>query len=174
MSNEIWKDVVGYEGLYMVSNMGRVMSTKRASNKYIGDYLKNTIKSISSNKAGYSFINMYKDGKCKSKYVHRMVAQAFLPNQNNLLEVNHINGVKSDNSLQNLEWVSGSENKIHSYDTGLRKWGDGHHKTKIKDLDVVFIRESKLTGVKLASMFGVSVSAISLIKRNINRKRLLK
>lgn len=98
---EIWKDVEGYEGLYQVSNMGRVKSLK---------YDKEKIIKSCKNSRGYLIVNLYKDKKMKDHKVHRLVAQAFLPNPNNLPQVNHKNEIKTDNRVDNLEYCDSSYN----------------------------------------------------------------
>ena len=108
MSEEIWRDIAGYEGLYQVSNCGRVKSFYRG-----GRILKQSLK------RGYMFVELYLNTNGKIHIVHRLVAQAFIPNPLNKLEVNHINGIKTDNRVENLEWVTRSENEQHAYDTGL-------------------------------------------------------
>lgn len=107
---ETWKDAIGYEGLYEVSNTGKV---RRFNNKKI---LKQR-----TNKNGYYRIQLSKKSKLKNHGVSRLVAQAFIPNPNNLPQVNHKNGLKFDNNINNLEWVSIKDNIIHSFVTGLNK-----------------------------------------------------
>lgn len=109
---EMWKDIKGYEGLYQVSNLGRVKNI-----------LKNKIKYTRLNK-GYVIIDLYKDGIRKTYQVHRLVAIAFIKNPNNYKEVNHISGIKTCNCIQNLEWCNRSMNMIHAHKMGL------YHKKK--------------------------------------------
>ena len=101
---EEWRPVVGYEGLYEVSNMGRVKSLnyKRTGQEGILKGRKDG--------SGYLQVNLSKDGKCKSYKIHRLVATAFCENQMGYNEVNHINEDKSDNKAENLEWCSRSYN----------------------------------------------------------------
>ena len=95
---EVWKDIKGYEGLYQVSNMGRVRNSK-------GCIMKQAV-----NDKGYLRIRLSKDGKKSHFRVHRLVAETFIPNPDNKAEVNHISCMKSDNRASNLEWVSSEEN----------------------------------------------------------------
>lgn len=110
---EIWKDVVDYEGLYQVSNLGRVKALPKRGHK-------SCIMKPSLKKDGYVRIHLSKNAISKTLYVHRIVAEAFLPRHNNECEVNHINGVKTDNFVDNLEWVTKSENQLHAIKMGLR------------------------------------------------------
>lgn len=107
---EIWKDIEGYEGLYEISSLGNV---RRAPS---GRILKQN-----KNSYGYSHVGLSKEGKVKMICVHRLIANAFIPNPQNKPQVNHIDGNKSNNSISNLEWVSQKENIIHAFKTGLRK-----------------------------------------------------
>lgn len=112
---EQWRDVVGYEGLYKVSDLGKVRSVRRRR------LLRPGIKST-----GYAQVTLSRDGVNRYYSVHRIVAAAFLPNPNALPQVNHKNGKKQDNRLANLEWCSASENQQHKYKV-LGKSG-GHPK----------------------------------------------
>ena len=109
------KDVTGYEGLYAVTNDGRVWAYPKKSRSK-GRWLKQCISGC-----GYSYVCLY-NGTAKNKYVHRLVAEAWVEN-NGKPHVNHKNGVKTDNSAINLEWVTPSENKRHAFDTGLTTMG---------------------------------------------------
>ena len=99
-NKEIWKDIEGFEGKYQISNMGRV---KSLNFKLTG---KEQIMSLKINKYGYKQILLYKDKKYKTLLIHRLVAQAFIPNPNNYPIINHINEDKTDNRVDNLEWCT--------------------------------------------------------------------
>ena len=107
--NEIWKPIKGYEGLYEVSNFGRIKSLKRlvkSHNKWGECYIiiNEKILKTSDNKLGYLFVKLYKNNKTKTYYIHRLVAEHFIHNPNNLPEVNHKDECKSNNIYTNLEW----------------------------------------------------------------------
>jgi len=120
---EIFKDIAGYEGLYQVSNFGRVKSLKnivKYKNNKIYIY-KERILNLEECKNGYLRINLQKNKKRKHYLLHRLIAQTFIPNPKNKPTVNHINGIKSDNRIENLEWNTRSENTKHAFRIGLMK-----------------------------------------------------
>ena len=114
--NEIWKDVKGYEGLYQVSNLGNVKSLKRVvPHKMTGSRtIPEKILKLISDGSGYLYVSLSKDGKKKNPKVHRLVAESFIPNPDNLPQVNHIDEDKSNNRVDNLEWVTSLDNLNHS------------------------------------------------------------
>ena len=153
MAEEIWKDVEGYEGLYQVSNLGRVKSlSKNWCHK------KEIILIPRKINSGYVFTTLFKNGKSKNITIHRLVAKAFIPNPLKKEQVNHINGIKTDNRIENLEWCTREENKIHALITKgeLIKSGgrNGNLKTakKVKVInlktDEVLIFESVSAGAR--------------------------
>lgn len=123
---EIWKDIEGFEGIYQISDKGNVKSLnyRRTGKEMVlkpGTY------------GGYFMVNLYINGKSKGYKIHQLVCKTFLENINYKPCINHKNGIKTDNRLDNLEWVTYSENSQHSYDTGLQKGallgklGSKHH-----------------------------------------------
>lgn len=119
ITNEVWKTVPGFDGRYEVSNFGRV---RTFANGRWGNRPQCKIMSLKKNPGGYSCVALHKPnsgGKCKYRMVHRLVAEAFIPNPENKKAVNHIDGDKSNNLVANLEWVTYSENSIHAVRIGL-------------------------------------------------------
>lgn len=113
---EIWKDIQDYEGLYQVSSIGNVKSLSRTKGKrtVIERIVKTTISSF-----GYKRVVLSKDSALKTFCNHRLVAIAFIPNPDNKQTVNHINGVKTDNRVENLEWSTQQEQISHAIKIGL-------------------------------------------------------
>lgn len=123
MKNEIWKPIKDYEGWYEVSNMGRVRSLDRTvyfkdgkrSRTYKGQILRYKYHH------GYQMVNLLRNKEINTVYIHRLVIETFLPTVEGKTWCNHKNGIKSDNRVENLEWCTSSENKIHADATGLHK-----------------------------------------------------
>lgn len=168
---EIWKDVVGYEGIYQVSNFGRVKSLEKTfwstkNNSFSTN--KEFIRKLSNTRKGYLRTGLMKDLKQKPFLVHRLVAIAFIDNPENKPEINHINGIKTDNRVENLEWVTTKENVIHSFEIGLSKRakGDENKSSKLSYKKASEIRSSNLKNKELSIMYGVSISSIELVKSN--------
>lgn len=115
---EIWKDIPEYEGLYQISNLGNVRS--QHSNKMNGQKPGKLLK-ITLMKSGYMSLELRMSDTNKRHLVHRLIAESFISNPDNKPIVNHINGIKTDNRIENLEWCTQSENIRHAIDTGLIK-----------------------------------------------------
>ncbi len=179
---EIFLDVVGFEGLYSVSNAGYIYSYKNWKN--CGRIMKQHIR-----KNGYCEIGLSRDKKRKTYLVHRIVAKAFIPNPNNLPEVNHKNGIKTDNNVNNLEWVTSSQNQIHAIKNGLQNFTQKHRDTarltckkngeknkgkifktrktnKEQDTEIKKRFNNGESSLKLAVEFGVSKKTILNIKND--------
>ncbi|MCI2000276.1 MAG: NUMOD4 motif-containing HNH endonuclease [Clostridia bacterium] len=117
---EQWKDIKDFEGIYQVSNLGRIKSLERIvidkkGNKKI---CRETIKTIHDNGKGYMNVNLWKDNKSYMRYVHRLVAQAFIPNLEDKSTVNHKDFNRSNNCVDNLEWATYKEQEKHKYANG--------------------------------------------------------
>lgn len=164
---EIWKDIKGYEGLYQVSNFGRVKSVKRKCKSIHGHRtVPEKIYSISLDSYGYPIVSLHKDGKKKTRTVHRIVAEAFIENPLNLPQINHKDENKTNNCADNLEWC---DNK-YNLNYGTRN--DRIKKTQQKpvlqlDMDGNFIKEWGGAN-EIARETGMAQSAIT---RCCNGKR---
>lgn len=126
MNKEIWKDIKGFEKRYQVSNLGRIKSLSKFINNNpnydsIGYYSKEKILKPFYNAKGYQLVKLYKNNEKYTKKVHRLVAEAFIPNYENKLQVNHIDGNKQNNKIENLEWCTNQENQKHSWKYNLHK-----------------------------------------------------
>ena len=106
--SEIWKDIAGFEGFYKVSDKGRIYSVERKDSR--GQRCGGRILKPKHSRGGYLMVHLYKNGKMKAKSVHRLVAEAFLPNPNGLPQVNHRDEVKDNNNVGNLEWCDSKYN----------------------------------------------------------------
>jgi len=170
---EIWKDIAGYDGAYQVSNLGRVKSMPRIIVRPIGTCMtKERIIKTYRLKGGYVNVMLRHDGKSINHNVHRLVAEAFIPNKNPEYDcINHKDGCKQNNKVSNLEWCTKSENTQHAFATGLKKpaCGEKHGCAKLKEKDVEEIRvllAAGNTGISIAKKYGISASAVSSIKRD--------
>lgn len=112
MKQEIWKDVKGYENIYKVSDIGRIKSLDRIDSN--NRRVKGRVLKLRHDKDGYVTVELSNKNKGKTMKVHRLVALAFVPNPSNLPQVNHINEIKHDNRVFNLEWSTSRQNKNHS------------------------------------------------------------
>lgn len=159
---EIWKDISGYGDNYKISNFGRVKSSYRQKR-----ILKQPL-----NTYGYPFVNLSFKGVHKSIPIHTLVANYFLIKPSGKTEVNHKNGIKTDNNVLNLEWCTSSENSIHSFENGLQVSSKGEDRplSKLKKYQVLLMRDmanNGLRGVELTKLFNVSASTVSSV---INRR----
>lgn len=161
---EKWKDIAGYEGLYQISNMGRVKSLERF--KPNGQIVPEKIKTPSAKSNNYLALQLYKNNKPKNCYIHRLVAEAFIPNPQNKETVNHINGDKHDNSVENLEWSTYTENNHHATQTGLN--GTEHMRNKKGSMRILQYDENMNLIAEYPSMreaerqTGIDCASISL------------
>lgn len=114
---EIWKDIKDYEGIYQISNLGMVKSLNRLDSR--GFKRKGKILKCNTNNKGYLEVILCKNGKTKHILIHRLVAIHFVKNPNEYKVVNHIDGVKQNNKVSNLEWCTQSYNLKHAYLNGL-------------------------------------------------------
>jgi hypothetical protein len=123
-------------------------------------------------KDGYNKVGLFSNGERTWYRVHRLVAECYLPNPNGYLQVNHINGIKTDNRLENLEWVSHSQNIIHAYKNNLIPTGEKSGKSKLTENQVEFIRKNykyksnEYNSKTLAEMFDVCHGTVLKIVKN--------
>lgn len=178
MNEEKWKE---FKKGYLVSNFGNVKSVERFEifNNFLGTNIsrfhEGKILKKLDNGHGYISVQM---GRRNRKYVHRLVAITFkLKGRSSSKKyINHKNGIKNDNNLENLEWVTSSENQIHSLKTGLRRSGENHPNSKISDNHVRYIRDNynqfdkDFCGKSLAKKFSISRTTISCIVNGKRRK----
>ena len=172
---EIWKDIPGFQNIYQASSLGRVRSKDHMiKTNVVGKYAikKGRILKLQISKKGYLQCTlMIKPCVKYNTGVHRLVAMAFIPNPNNYPQVNHMNGIKKDNHVSNLEWITNKDNQIHAINNGLTKpnVGEKHHNSKLTNKEVEYIRKAIKEGTiikKLADQFKISSTALVNIKYN--------
>lgn len=175
LNGEIWEEIPGFYGQYFASNMGRVKSVYR---KRLGKRFDKTASvNGTPDKNGYLRTIIRENGVKRYLSLHRLVAVTFIINPENKPDINHINGNKTDNRAENLEWVTKEENNNHAIKNNLFKCplGQDHGCSKLRNEDVLFIRKNnkKYTQKQLGEMFGVTQSMISAIVINKNWRHLL-
>lgn len=175
LPNEEWKDIKDFEGLYQISNYGRVKSLGRMI-KHDGSYsgyisIKECIRKARRDKHGYWYLNLNKNSVSKTKKLHRLVAEHFLEKVHGKEQVNHIDGNKDNNAISNLEYCTPSENNKHAFKIGLKKiwnknlYGKANSNTRIikqYDINGDFIKRfdciadaSRELGIKYNMIFRV-------------------
>ena len=173
---EQWRPVKGYEGHYEVSNLGRVKSLLRFKDNNKGKQIVESKIKDQTFTAGYPSLNIYLGGDVKRVYTHRLVADAFIPNPDNKKTVNHKNGIKTDNKVNNLEWATYSENTQHAIETGLAKQGNPpkgstNGFSKLTEDKVIRMRllyeKGNISMREVAELFGIAKSTVVGI---MNRK----
>jgi hypothetical protein len=178
LENEVWKDVVGFEGLYQVSDFGRVKSLCRTT-PYKDDLIHKRIISEKILKMKlmntfYIEVMLSMNGQRNYKRVHRLVAESFIQNQENKDQINHKDGNKQNNNLSNIEWCTQSENQLHKYRylgyTGQR--GEKSVNSKLSSKQVLEIRDKKgeYSCSQLGKLYNVSPAEICLIQNKKVRK----
>lgn len=162
LEGEIWAWVSGYEGLYQISNFGRIKSFPRNGT---GKEIK--ILRPGLTKDGYLRIYLYKNNTPRRFNIHRLVAETFISNSENKPHVNHKDGNKFNNCVKNLEWSTVAENNQHAYDAGLKKAVGNSADSKLTSEQIYWIREHYIPRNKeygeraLAKKFNVTQSTIS-------------
>jgi len=167
MSNlEIWKNIKNYEGLYMVSNFGRISNSKG-------------LRKLVESGIGYKKIKLSKNGVQKTFLVHRLVAEAFIPNSENKSQVNHIDMNRGNNHVENLEWCTNKENCIHGLLNNKNRISISGSKNYLSKLNEVKVKEMRIlskegmTDLQLSERFGVCRRTIWAIVRNKSWKHVI-
>ena len=169
-----WRPVVGYEESYVVSNLGEVRSVDRLelmSGRHPQPYYrKRKGKTLKPNTStGYAMVSLYKDGEQRQELVHRVVGKAFLPNPDNLPEINHIDENKLNNGATNLEWKTSQGNSLHSV---YKTTGELCGTSKLTERNVhdiaYMLEESHMTLEQIGEQFGVTAGCIYRIKAGDN------
>lgn len=163
---EIWKPISGYEGFYEISSKGRVRSLDREiifrngnKRKYIGKILRQKYHN------GYAMVNLNKNKECETVYIHQLVAKHFIGERPKNLVVNHKDGIKTNNNVENLEYITSSENNMHANNLGLHKNNVSGLKTYTDTLKkkLVAIKDNKIILTASCSR----EMAIEMLKRKI-------
>lgn len=173
MTTEIWKPVVGYEGLYEVSNLGNVKSvdkvvqTKRGSRHYPERRLSEWV-----DHKNYKTVLLCKNGKQRTTKVHRIVAEAFIENPLGYKQINHIDCDKRNNNVSNLEWCNNSRNQKHAYEHGLNtpRQGELNGGHKLVEKQVIEIRRLYDKGVDVSELSKRYCVTKTQIRRIVNYK----
>jgi len=148
---EDWMPIIGFEHLYRVSSLGNIFSLRRR-----------IFLNPSDNGRGYQYVTLRKDNKGYNRYVHRLVAESFLKPDNERLDVNHKDGIKANNNVENLEWCDKFENMRHAYANNLLY----NPAAKLTKLEVDILRKMWSVGVHrehISKVFNISFAQISRI-----------
>lgn len=171
---EEWRDIEGYDGLYQVSNKGRVKSSDRVQlTPRKLPYMRKGRILKQQECRGYKTVSITRLGKKKTLLVHRLVSEAYIKNPENKREVNHIDGDKSNNNSKNLEWSTRLENASHARKTGLYQLGEDREVSKLDDIKVLTIRTmTHLRGKDFGKLYGVAENTVLCARRGKTWKHL--
>ena len=166
--HEIWKDIPGYEGVYQVSNMGILRSCHFGREKIL---------KISHTSHGYSCASLYINGIQKNILMHQIVCAVFLDNRKAFRCINHKNGIKTDNRVDNLEWCTHRENTLHSYSLGLQNapkaWNSKRSRINEKQAREILALSKTMSNNKISKIFGVSSVTIDRFMRGESKYKEL-
>lgn len=174
---EEWRNIPEYEGLYAISNLGRVKSLARIVKRKDGTrqkYETRILRHHISNK-GYHQVELRKNSRSKYPLIHRLVAEVFIENPDNKPQVNHIDGNKGNNRIDNLEWVTSSENAIHAFKNHLRT---PNGPTSLSEDQIRYIREhykfrdAEYSTVAMAKKLGVGKETVARVVRGNTYKNV--
>lgn len=165
---ENWKDIQEFKGKYQISNLGRIKSiSRKVSNGSGFRNIEEKILTFKKGRNGYIHAILNNINQ-KARYAHRLVAIAFIPNPKNKPYVNHINGIKDDNRVENLEWCTQSENLKHAYSNGFREpiRGNLNSNSKLSEEDAVNIKynHTNLSHDHVAELYGISSTVAGNIR----------
>ena len=187
--DEAWKPVVGFEGLYEVSNTGKVRSVDRIvpSRWPCGAKMRGVMLTPQTSHKGYKTVVLHKNNQYHQKQVHRLVAEAFIENPDGLPQVNHIDTDKANNNVSNLEWISGTDNMRHAFKNGCFKFTDNQRnalrekqrlsvKSRIRpvvaidpeDLSFVAVFRSTSDAERILGQKSIKVTQVINGKRNVS------
>lgn len=171
IENEVWRDIIGYEGLYQISDLGRVKSLARWYKSSVSLYMKENIKNQRINHGGYLYLDLSKNGKKKSFTVHSLVAAAFIGKRPINTTIDHKNGNKLDNRVCNLEYCSIQENISRFRHLFNDYKGENHPMSRLTEEDVINIRklyqEGNIKQKDIAKMYNITQVMVSRIHRRI-------
>ena len=159
-----YEPLLNYESRYLINILGQIESIERVSmstgrQKIIN--IKKVVLKIQTHKQGYLYYRLWDGLKYKNYFIHRLLCVQFVPNPENKPYVNHKDGNKLNNNIENLEWCTSSENNSHARKMGLNKgYGEGNRHSKLKEKQVIEIRKSNLTSMELSTIYGVTKRTI--------------
>ena len=162
---EVWKNIENFLGIYKISSWGRIKSVLYGKHFIMANPITE----------GYYRVGLTKKGKTNHFLVHRLFAIAFIPNPDAKPCINHKDGNRLNNKIENLEWCTYAENNQHAYDTGLniKLEGEKNYSAKLKKDNIIEIRSSEMSNLLLSKQFNVSPSTIYKIKKKLAWKHIL-
>jgi len=173
MMEEYWKPIIGYEG-YLISNKGRVKTLdryvphKRHGRMFVEGVLIKQYKDLEN----YYHVGLWKNNKSTTSKIHRLVGIHFIPNQENKSQINHKNGIKTDNRVENLEWATNQENRNHAVKNKLHAYGINNGMTRLSEKQVISIYQECNNYEMIARKYNVGISQVSRIKNGRQWKHL--